>query len=157
MSYCFRSVTLLAGCVLVVTGCSRGGGDDVALYPATGTVTYKNAPLAGATVVFVPDKGPTASGMTDSSGVFKLSSGGHPGAAVGKSKVTVSKGDPSAASKKASTMTAEDMRKMQMGQMAAPTSERFVPQAYENPSTTPLEANVVSDANKNKFQFDLVD
>jgi hypothetical protein len=157
MSVSFRCVLLLSISLLMVTGCNRGGASDFDLYPAQGTVTYKNAPLAGATVVFVPDSGPTASGMTDSSGVFKLSSGGRPGAAVGKSKVTVTKGDPNAASKAAGQMKPEDMMKVQKGEVAAPETKSGVPAAYGSPSTTPLDATVLPDGNKNKFQFDLVD
>ena len=157
MSVSFRCVLLLSISTLIITGCARGGADDFALYPAQGTVTYKNAPLPGATVVFVPDKGPTASGMTDSSGVFKLSSGGRPGAAVGKSKVTVTKGDPNAASKAAAQMKPEDMMKVQKGEVAAPENKSLVPAAYGSPDTTPLIAEVLPDGNKNKFQFDVVD
>ena len=153
-----------AGCVLFLcaaalasSGCGGGAGDSAALYPAQGTVTFKGAPLAGAMVIFLPEKGPTASGMTDSSGAFKLSSGGRPGAAVGKSKVTVTKGDPNANTKAASQMKPEDMGKMYKGEIATPENKSLVPDAYTKPDTTPLEAVIEPNGNKNKFVFDLVE
>src|SRR4051812_10287496 len=76
--------------VVVIFGCTDGSGTSVKLAPATGVVTYKGAPLAGATVTFMPEKGPLAMGVTDLKGEFKLNSGSMPGCAVGPAKVAVS-------------------------------------------------------------------
>ena len=62
--------------------------------PASGTVTYKGKPLGDAWLTFLPSEAGKAAGMkakTDSSGTFKLKSGGLEGAIPGKYKVIVSK------------------------------------------------------------------
>lgn len=73
---------LLAGC---------GGGTNVPdLVPVTGTVTYKNAPLADVNVSFLPATGPAATGVTGTDGKYTLKTNGAIGAVPGKHKVTVS-------------------------------------------------------------------
>jgi len=70
----------------VIAGCSRTGPQFV---PADGTLTFEGKPLSGATVTFVPEKGPVAMGITDSDGKFSLSSGSHRGIVVGQATVSI--------------------------------------------------------------------
>ncbi len=57
---------LLAG-----VGCSKS---ELKVAPADGTVTFSNAPLGGARVAIVPEKGPVALCITGPDGKFKVSS-----------------------------------------------------------------------------------
>ncbi len=82
---------LLFGCLLIhLAGC--GHADQIALYRTTGVVTLDGAPLSRASVVFSPtdaDSGSVATGLTDESGQFTLSTDGRDGAAEGTYTVTV--------------------------------------------------------------------
>lgn len=75
---------------IVVTGCGSGRPQTVAV---TGTVTYKGDPVENAAVVFFKDKGaPPATGQTDASGVFTLTTfEPNDGAVPGEYVVTVAK------------------------------------------------------------------
>ena len=55
----------------VVTGCSTRG-DRPELGPVEGTVTLDGQPLAGATVIFHPDKGKISMAKTDDNGHYEL-------------------------------------------------------------------------------------
>jgi hypothetical protein len=83
---CACGLTLLAGCP------SSG---STKLVPAEGKVTLNNRPLSSGTLTFVPADGKAAlptgnpTGDIQSDGSYKLSTGGKPGAPVGKYKVTV--------------------------------------------------------------------
>jgi hypothetical protein len=81
--FCGLLASLLSGCP------EQPAGSKVKLVAGAGTVTYKGGPFPGATVVFVPEVGPPATGTTDLEGKFKLSSGTIPGVAVGKCSVIV--------------------------------------------------------------------
>lgn len=72
-----------------LVGCGEDIG-GVRFASATGVVTYKGAPLAGAQVMAIPEKGPLAMGNTDTSGKFTLSTGARSGVAIGKIRVSVS-------------------------------------------------------------------
>lgn len=76
-----------------VLGCSSGGAGPT-LAPVDGEVTFSGNPIAGATVVFIPEKGPVAIGITDTEGKFRLSTGTDRGAVVGQCKATVTVPDP---------------------------------------------------------------
>jgi hypothetical protein len=85
-----RQVIALLGIVALmsVVGCASG------LASAEGVVTLDGTPVEGATVSFVPvddTVGRLANGRTDSSGRFRLSTSGKPGAKPGDYKVTVIK------------------------------------------------------------------
>lgn len=76
----------LAGCMaLVLAGC---GGP----VPVEGKVTLDGKPLAGATVVFIPEGGgPESGAMTEEGGEFRLVTTKTEGALPGVYRVTVSK------------------------------------------------------------------
>jgi hypothetical protein len=80
-------VTVLASAF--ASGC---GGSGPRTIPVSGTVTYKGKPVANANVSFAPEdpSGLIATGVTDSSGHFKLGTlAAEDGAIVGKYRVTV--------------------------------------------------------------------
>ena len=77
----------------VTVGCSSSS-EGPKIVPADGTVTYQGRPLADATVMFAPEKGPIASGITDLDGHFTLSTGSRRGVAVGPVHVSVNAGEP---------------------------------------------------------------
>lgn len=82
-------------CVVLGAGCSSERGPKLAA--VDGIVNYQGRPIAGATVVFVPEKGPVAMGVTDHSGKFVLSTGTSKGVVIGPVKATIvaSAGGPS--------------------------------------------------------------
>jgi hypothetical protein len=162
---------------LVAAGCAGGPeGGDVKLAEGGGTVTYKGAPLAGAAVTFIPEKGPLATGQTDLSGKFKLSTGGMAGVAIGKCGVTVTAyeggasptssetsapatptsmpSDPEAVRKK---MEASSQRMRYGAGAEASGPKSIVPEIYTKPGTTPLSFTVEVDASKNDFKIELKD
>jgi hypothetical protein len=69
--------------LLAAVGCSQSSAVKVA--PADGTVTLSKAPLAGARVTIIPEKGPVALCITGNDGKFKVSS-----VSVGPVKVAIS-------------------------------------------------------------------
>lgn len=76
--------------LLAVSFAAAGCG--ASLKPVTGTVTLDGTPVDGASVTFISEDGSTtASGITDSTGTFKLYSAGKEGTSPGKYKVTVIK------------------------------------------------------------------
>ena len=78
--------------VLSLCGCS-GSSDEKPVYEVSGTVTFGGGPVAKATVMFSPlDKQPVATGITDSQGVYRLTTyDSFDGAAAGKYDVLISK------------------------------------------------------------------
>jgi hypothetical protein len=77
----------------VAVGCSSSS-EGPKLASADGTVTYQGHPLADATVLVAPEKGPVATGVTDLEGHFTLSTGSRRGAVVGPVHVAISAGEP---------------------------------------------------------------
>ncbi len=148
--------------LLLVVGCNRGGGPQ--LVPAGGLVQYNGAPVAGATVTLVfPDK-QVATGITGQDGRFTLTTGGRPGAPIGKAKVGISKisGPSMDASKPVEQLTPEDMMKMyaqtkgaEAMKAASQEAKNELPTRYANPDTSGLEAHVQESGND--FLFDLKD
>jgi hypothetical protein len=66
-----------------------------AVAPASGTVTWRGQPVAGASVVFMPKGSRPASGTTDSEGHYQLSTFGQAdGATLGAHTVTITKRTP---------------------------------------------------------------
>jgi hypothetical protein len=127
----------LAASAILLAGCNRSG---LNLAPVEGLVTYNGAPLADASVMFKPDQGPFAMGVTDSTGKFSLMTANHEGAIIGSHQVAVSKAetrvrhDPSAA-------------------MPVYETKPLIPPKYFEVSTSNLTAEVVDD--DNHFEFKL--
>lgn len=69
-------------------GCSRGG--ELPTAPVTGKVTYKGKPVPSGTVMFVPEKGPAATGEIAKDGTYTLSTySKNDGAVLGKHKIAI--------------------------------------------------------------------
>jgi hypothetical protein len=139
-------------------GCQKGPK----LVKGGGTVMFKNAPVAGATVTLVyPDKDISV-GATDDNGKFTLTTGGRAGAPVGKAKVSVSK----VKTQYQQTKAAEALRPTDMinqmktqgegmkGESDKATNE--LPDKYNNPDTSGLEATIPPEGVED-LQFNLVE
>lgn len=157
----FRLLPLaLAVCAI---GCSSGGGGPT-LAPVDGEVTYMNKPIAGATVMFIPEKGPLALGITDAEGKFRLSTGTTRGVVLGSSRATVTV--PEAAAKEVltppKTQAEADaymkkinaMQQARIGTSAAsqkPAS--LIPEKYGKPDTSGLSYTVKAGSNHFKLEL----
>lgn len=163
-----RSLVIL-GSLFAVVGCGGGGGKQPTLASAKGTVTYNGAPLAGATVTFLPDKGPLAIGVTGLDGAFKLNTGALPGCAVGHAKVSV-RLDPPSDSSTSNTIPkpgaggdiTEQSKQMAQMTMAAQQADRgkaksLIPDKYRDANSSGLEFTVDSSSSKNDFKIELKD
>jgi hypothetical protein len=155
----------------LLPGCSGDSpGSSVSLAPTGGVVMFKGRPLAGASVSFVPEKGPIATGTTDLEGKFKLSTGGQSGAAIGNGKFTVSayEGGAAPVSENMMPTSKEDEKKFQQMMMdkmkgsgtgsaaggpAGPKS--LIPERYSKEATSDLSFKVEKDASKNQFTLEL--
>jgi hypothetical protein len=165
---------------LLLAGCGSDGGTPVTLAEGGGVVTFKGAPLADATVTFIPVDGPIATGVTDLSGKFKLATGSRPGVAVGQCTVTVSAntggGTPGTApaaslsgpvtSKAEGEKRAAEMAKMQaqmsrgggdgaMQEVMGSGGKSIIPEKYGKADTSDLLYTVAKDASKNDFKIEL--
>lgn len=140
--------SLLAVAIMVVVGC---GAPDTSDRPATtaagGTVTYNGAPVEGASVTFVAEKGGKgAVGKTDAAGKFTLMTfEPGDGAVAGKYGVMVMK---------RTEQPEEEVEDPQAP--AAPPVEDLLPKKYGNATTSGLTAEV-TEAGKNQFTFELAD
>lgn len=155
------------GLVLFVplAGCFGEGLEPV--YPVTGTVTQKGKPVEGAIVAFTPavqGVGIPASGTTDASGTYKLTTrSSGDGAAAGKYKISIAKyekklepkpkGNPE---KLADPLDITNeyptgYNEMQASEIAASISKNLLPKKYADCTTSGLEVEVVK--NKNSFDF----
>ena len=180
----FCSLILAVAPILAVAGCGDSPtGGDVSLAKAGGVVTFKGGPLAGASVTFIPEKGPVASGVTDLEGKFSLSTGTMPGAAIGPCNVTVSAALPGDTAKSSNPLadamkppTTDEERKQRMnaintvGQMQRKMNETgakvpegqsapksAIPERYAMPDSSKLTATVEKDPSKNNFTFALTE
>ena len=158
-----RMRILATSCVLVasvVVGCGDSG--SVKLVPVTGSVTFQNAPVAGANITFVPESGPVATGVTDDQGKFHLVTGTRKGAVVGTSKVSISLGSGSDMLGDNESGMSEEEQMMaltqRMGESVGRTGQEgrksALPSKYAKAETSGLEADVQS-SGTNDFPFDL--
>lgn len=149
--------------VLTLVGCGEKKTLDTV--PVSGTVTLDGAPVEGANVVFAPTSGggSAASGVTDASGHYKLTTldpgdGAMPGSySVMISKTTTGDDATSAAVKpgmsdEEATKAAMEARDASGG--AAPTVEDLLPAKYKKPGESGLKADVAK-GGPTEFNFDL--
>ena len=138
------ALAVLAGAMLTA-GC--GGPDRPATVPVTGKVTYRGQPVLKAMVVFVPESGRPATGMTDESGRFRLSTfEAGDGARPGPHTVTIH------------PYAGDDVQEMPTpGEPLRPrTASSPIPARYADAQTS--ELGVAVDVNgENDFQFHLTD
>jgi hypothetical protein len=79
--------------LMTLCGCGGAGG----VVKVTGTLTYKGKPMSNVALDFTPEQGRPSSGVTDAQGHFKLTYDQKTeGVVVGKHKVSVRPGPPSA-------------------------------------------------------------
>ena len=160
---------------LLVAGCGDGGPR---LYKAGGTVTYKSAPVADATVTFAYEDGNFANAVTDANGKYSLAYMGKPGGApLGKCKVGVTKNanikvDTAAAATPAVPPKSEaDFKKQnddkvkammkftadKAAETAAGGPQSLIPKKYADANTSGLSFEIKSDEKLNDFPIDLKD
>lgn len=168
------SAVAVAFACLAIVGCGSGGGKDVKLIKAGGKVKYNGAPLAGAVVTFLPDKGPVAMATTDMNGEFNLNSGAMAGCAIGPAKAAVrvvvpddgKSGDTSSLNP-SEAKTPQQMQEMsaKMASMTKDHQEKqkakpkgpLIPERYKDPDKSNLKYTIEADASKNVFDIDLRD
>jgi len=141
--------------LLTAVGCGTAGPPPRKLAPTKGVVKYNGQPIAGATVLFSPSDGSPGNGMTDDAGNFVITTGGRPGAELGKCKVMVSK--PASGSGVSPDMTPKDMEQMiKSGKSLTPAKDP-IPSRYATEKSSPLEADISPVGESNVFEFNLVD
>jgi hypothetical protein len=157
--------TMLAGLTVVaVLGCGQKSPLDTV--PISGTVKLDGTPVEGAKVVFAPTSttGSAASGVTDSSGRYELTTlTPGDGALAGSYVVMISKteqvgGDAVSQAVKPG-MSDEEATKAAMeayvaGGEAEPEFTDELPAKYKDPATSGFKAEVSKEGQK-EFNFDL--
>ena len=156
----FVSLVLAVG---FACGACSTGGPSVEF--VEGVVTLDGKPIEGVAVSFSPvdaKTGTGAVGTTDASGIFRLTTipNGTPnaGAKAGDYNVTFSKSTGSGAS--AQPLSDDDNpdygKAPASGKTESMTSERVIPEKYENPATSGFKVTVKPGTNKgDAFKFDL--
>lgn len=143
---------LLGGCSTWI-GCGGQGGVD-GVVPVSGDVRYQGAPVAGATVIFIPEGASRASsGMTDANGRFTLTTlRANDGVLPGKYRVTVAKIETSG------EMTEEESQQYveKHGTPPPVTSKELLPAKYKNADTSGLVAEVPAGGSSD-LVFELTD
>jgi len=151
---------LLLACLVVgiVAGCSSGRPKT---YQVSGTVTMKGQPVDGATVVFVPPDGSSnqaATGITDASGHFKLSTfTSDDGAQEGEYRIKVSKFNVKKPTKEEQDryISMEEERKMQFGDdKPAVPAKNLLPPKYNDDANSGLTCTVKRGANTVELKLD---
>ncbi len=154
---------MMGGCLAVaavgilLSGCGGSGGSNLDTVGVSGTVTLDGGPVDGATVTFVPQAGGTAAtGQTDASGRYTLTSLGTDGAVPGEYLVQIVKYNY-AAGAGSSGGGGEEMPADYQNPAAAEddSGKNQLPEKYENAAQSGLKATVTDDASKNVFDFKL--
>ena len=158
--------TTVAGmAALALLGCGNGESalDTV---PVSGVVTLDGTPVEGANVVFAPTSGSgtAASGVTDASGRYQLTTQDpNDGALAGSYVVMISKTEtePSAAAAAVKPgMSAEEATKAAMeardksGEADEPQVSDKLPAKYKDPAASGFKAEV-SKGGQTEFNFEL--
>jgi len=147
-----RQVVLLSALILTAAGCGGKGS----LSKVRGVVTLDGAPLAGATVSFVPveGKGRIASGQSGSDGSFELTTfRTDDGALSGDYRVVVVVEEPNYPDSK--TMSDEQKQQARIGTMSPQGKKKQaekkskrppqIPEIYSDVKKTPLKEVVPTD------------
>jgi len=136
-------------CLLLAALCGCGGGDSVSLYSASGVVTKGGKPLAGVSVTFTPDKGPSSGAVTNAEGKFILvCSTGQSGAVAGKHKVTLTKVE--ATSGGFDPVAMSKSREAGIGKRGQPKETKAsdaIPAEYGDAARSPLKFEVKTSSN----------
>lgn len=140
MSFCFDRCLLLLACLVIVvlpTGCGKRRPVPVQV---TGQVTLDGKPVGAAAVTLMPEGGGRpASGATDASGAFKLSTfTAGDGALPGDYTAVVTKYESKAGAAAPATEGGSDGL---MGAMPQVTKS-LLPEIYASPKTSGLKVSV---------------
>jgi hypothetical protein len=162
------SSVLSAACLMaLVVGCSSSSGPAVA--PADGEVLYMGKPVAGASVIFVPEKGAVAFGTTDTNGKFRLATGTFRGGLIGAHKVAISVSAPgpdsaggalppppkTPAEQEAYMKKLNELQQMSTTPVAAaPKPVSPIPEKYAKTETSGL-SYTIKPGNDNHFKIEL--
>ena len=128
---------------MLAVGCG-GASDAPQLAVVDGSIQFEGKPLAGASVVFTPEKGPVAIGRSDEAGRFTLSTQGRPGAAVGSHRVTV----------QAFQAPSPNAKVGSDGESLEPAVSK-IPMKYTELAKSGLTATVAPSADANKITLEL--
>lgn len=124
-------VAMLAAVLAVVSGCGPKHPETI---PVNGSVALDGKPVEGAAVVFTPEEGRMATGTTDASGRFQLSTFQlGDGALPGTHRVTVAK----------TSVDPADPEKVVF----------LVPKKYGNPATSGLSCDVQKEMGPVSFEL----
>jgi len=166
-NFFFTSI-LLGLSVLVFTGCSN---PDARFAKVEGTVTYNGEAIEGASVTFTPvdTAGEAASGLTNASGRFTLTTAGAQNAGSGavpaEYTVLISKNlttqvtDPDELAEQRGEITYDDLQQRLSAKGGSTTTishQQMLPEKYGNPGMTPLRVTVNQGKNT-PFDFELTD
>lgn len=133
-------------------GCSNRG-DLPHTVPVTGKVTYKNQPVAAATVSFIGEENlRPAVAITEPDGTYSLKTLDADGAMPGKYKVLVEKNEVPPELLKEVSM--EDAAKM--AGRPPPAIKKLLPAKYADATKTPFTFEV-KDGDANEFNLPLAD
>jgi hypothetical protein len=162
-------------CTALLFLCACNGDDLEPVYPVSGTIRQKDKPVEGAIVAFTPSAegaGLPASGVTDASGVYKLTTrNSGDGAVAGKYNISIAKYDTKLDPPKKEANNAETEGKlkdpyditneyptgyneMQASEIAASLSKNLLPKKYADPTTSKLQAEVTQGPNTFDFKVD---
>lgn len=131
---------LFSAIILLGTSCNGAPDDTPKTVEVTGIITMKDKPVSGASVVFMPESGPSAIGITDASGAYALKTGKAIGATPGQHVVTITSGGET-------PMPGTEEAK-------SDKTKPEIPVDYGDPKKSGLTANVKASGN-NKFDFKL--
>ncbi|QDT21577.1 hypothetical protein [Gimesia chilikensis] len=137
--------------ILLVMGCSSSEHlkGRVPVSPVSGTISFKGNPVEGAIVNFVSEDGnPVATGKTDSTGTYSLTTyDADDGAGLGEYVVLVTK-------IKVPQKTPEGAE--DSGYPGAKNlSQHLLPEQYSNRLKSPLRATVTDESSSKDFDFEL--
>lgn len=153
--------------MLAFTGCKN---PDARFAKVEGTITFNGTAIEGANVTFVPvgAGGESATGLTNASGTFTLTTPGAQntgsGAVPGEYVVLVSKmattqtTDPDELLEQKGEITYEELQKRLMAKGGSKTTyshKQLLPRKYDE-NTSPLKATVIKGKNP-PFVFELTD
>ena len=151
---------LVWGLVLTLAVCSAGCGKTgqlSGLVPAKGVVTYKGAPVEGATIMFIPTGGSTsseqrsASATTEADGTFVVMTlQPKDGIFPGQYKVVITKLVPD------KVYTEEELKASNGMGIAPPTFTNKLPAKYADQKSTPESITFDKKGNTN-IVFELTD
>ena len=146
-----KSVRLILALALLA-GWS-GGASISGTIPVSGKVTYKDQPVAGATVTFIGQgEGRSATAITAADGTYKLQTLDAAGALPGSYTVVVDKTEMPPELTKSQSMEEAAAQ----GNKPLPQPKKLLPAKYGDPAKTPLKFEVKA-GQANTFDLALTD